>query len=103
MGNMVEGWKNRLERNKFKILYVCGMLILFISLAGWALLPDMVYMTAESMGNPAVAKNTALLLNLGLNGFFLALFTWKPRELVYFIALVMAMLVSTIPLLNMVL
>lgn len=103
MSAMIERWKNNLEKNRWMILYGSAMAILFVSLAGWALLPDQVHMTAEALGNDAIEKNKALLLNLGLVSFFLALFTWKPREIVYFIALVMALIVSTIPLLNMVL
>ncbi len=102
MGNKVNGWKDTLEKKRFSILYISLMLMLFISLAGWALLPDMVYRTAETMGGDPMEKNMAILSNMAICSFFMALFTWKPRELVYFVALFMAMLVSTIPLLNMV-
>ncbi len=102
MEQMLNKWKDNLQKNRFMIAYGAAMFILFISLAGWALLPEQVYMTAESMGNDAIPKNRALLYNLGLTSFFMVLFTWKPRELVYFIALVMALLVSSIPLLNLV-
>lgn len=100
MAELVERWKNSLEKHKYKILYVAVMFVLFISLAGWALLPDEVMLIAESAGGVPMEKNSALLSNLVLNGVMVGLFWFRPREIVYFVGLVMAMLLSTIPLLS---
>lgn len=101
MAEKIEGWKNSLEKNRYKILYVAAMFVLFLALAGWALLPDEVLLIAENAGGTLMDKNTALVANLALNGFMGALFWFRPREIVYFVGLCMAMLMATIPLLNM--
>lgn len=102
MSEKIEGWKKRLEKKRYQILYLAAMWVGFFALAGWALLPDEVMLTAESAGGVPMAKNTALLANLGLNAFLAGLFWFRPREIVYFVGLCMGCLMSLIPLLNMV-
>ena len=42
----------------------------------------------------AVAKESAILANLGLTGLFALLFAWRPKEVVYFVALCLAVLLQ---------
>lgn len=99
MVEKLESWKDTLEKNRYAILYGAAMFTLFCALAGWALLPDQVTLVAEG---ELVAKNTALLANIGVTAIFSLFFWRKPRELVYFVALCLGLLVSVTPLLKLI-
>ena len=62
----------------------------------WTLLPAQVVMQAAAVGQAvnAVAKESAILANLGLTGLFALLFAWRPKEVVYFVALCLAVLLQ---------
>ena len=70
--------------------------ILCLTAACWTLLPAQVVMQAAAVGQAvnAVAKESAILANLGLTGLFALLFAWRPKEVVYFVALCLAVLLQ---------
>jgi hypothetical protein len=91
----VEGFKDKLQANRNKILYVLVLLSLFFALAGWALLPDQVGLRYDhgTLSN-IVEKNTALVAHLALGvGFGLMFWKW-PREVVYLVGSVLGILLS---------
>lgn len=89
---LVERIKDSLQANRGRLTYALGLLGGCLGLAGWALLPDVVALQAEHV--PNVAKNTALLAHLGLTWGFTALFWFRPREIVYFLAACLGVFLS---------
>lgn len=85
-----------LKKKRSWILYGTAVATLFLTAACWTLLPERVVMQAAVVGQAAnaVAKETAILANLGLTGLFAALFAWRPKEVVYFVALCLAVLLQ---------
>ena len=85
-----------MKKKRSWILYGTAVVTLFITAACWTLLPAQVVMQAAAVGKAVnvVAKETAILANLGLTGLFAALFAWRPKEVVYFVALCLAVLLQ---------
>ena len=85
-----------MKKNRSWILYGTAVAPLFLTAAGWTLLPAQVVMQAAAVGQAvnAVAKESAILANLGLTGLFALLFAWRPKEVVYFVALCLAVLLQ---------
>ncbi len=86
---LLDRWKDWTEQKRSWILYGAGVLTLFGLVAGWSLLPDQVVLWGGAQGELAAPldKKTALGATAALVAFFAILFARKPRELVYFIAL----------------
>ena len=86
---LVQRCKDWTAKNRNWILYAAGVITLMGVAAGWALLPDQVALQAAAEGQTVtlVNKTTALGGTAALVAVFAALFAWKPRELVYFVAL----------------
>ena len=82
-------WGESLKKKRSWILYGTAVATLFLTAACWTLLPAQVVMQAA-----AVAKESAILANLGLTGLFALLFAWRPKEVVYFVALCLAVLLQ---------
>lgn len=93
---LFQRWGESLEKKRSWILYGTAVATLFLTAACWTLLPERVVMQAAVVGQAAnaVAKETAILANLGLTGLFAALFAWRPKEVVYFVALCLAVLLQ---------
>ena len=86
---LFQRWGESLKKKRSWILYGTAVVTLFITAACWTLLPAQVVMQAAAVG-----KETAILANLGLTGLFAALFAWRPKEVVYFVALCLAVLLQ---------
>ena len=93
---LFQRWGESLKKKRSWILYGTAVATLFLTAACWTLLPEWVVMQAAVVGQAAnsVAKETAILANLGLTGRFAALFAWRPREVGYFVALCLAVLLQ---------
>lgn len=91
----VEGFKDKLQANRNKILYVLAVISLFMALSGWALLPEQVGMRySKGVVSNYVEKNTAILAHLALSLGFAGMF-WKwPREIVYLVGSILGILLS---------
>lgn len=100
MTKIIEGWKDSLQEKRASILYCFVVLTLMGALAGWALLPDVVKLTGAQTGM-TLEKTPLILSHLGLTGIFTALFAWRPREIVYFVAACLGLLLTATPLLNL--
>ena len=85
-----------MAQEKKGLLYGTAVATLFLTAACWTLLPAQVVMQAAAVGQAvnAVAKESAILANLGLTGLFALLFAWRPKEVVYFVALCLAVLLQ---------
>ena len=86
---LFQRWGESLKKKRSWILYGTAA-------ACWTLLPAQVVMQAAAVGQAvnAVAKESAILANLGLTGLFALLFAWRPKEVVYFVALCLAVLLQ---------
>lgn len=91
----LEQFKDTLQSNRNKIVYVLALTGLFLCLAEWAMLPEqvgMVYSNGE-LTNFAAKKlvvSAHLAIILGFDGMF-----WKwPREIVYLIGSALGILVA---------
>lgn len=84
--------KDTLQAKRNSIAYTLLLLALFFALAGWATLPEMVTLQLGQEAN--IAKNTALLIHLGIGAGFTGLFWWRPREIVYVVAAGLGVLLS---------
>ena len=89
---LFQRWGESLKKKRSWILYGTAVATLFLTAACWTLLPAQVVMQAAAVGQAvnAVAKESAILANLGLTG----LFAWRPKEVVYFVALCLAVLLQ---------
>ena len=65
-------WGESLKKKRSWILYGTAVATLFLTAACWTLLPAQV----------------------GLTGLFALLFAWRPKEVVYFVALCLAVLLQ---------
>ena len=90
---LFQRWGESLKKKRSWILYGTAVATLFLTAACWTLLPAQVVMQAAAVGQAvnAVAKESA---NLGLTGLFALLFAWRPKEVVYFVALCLAVLLQ---------
>ena len=92
---LFQRWGESLKKKRSWILYGTAVATLFLTAACWTLLPAQVVMQAAAVGQAnAVAKESAILANLGLTGLFALLFAWRPKEVVYFVALCLAVLLQ---------
>lgn len=99
--DLLERWKDWTQRQRNWILYAVWVLTLLGTVAAWGLLPDRVAMQAAA-GAGLVDKTTAIGANLGLTALFTLLFWRRPRELVYFVALCLAVaLTFSLPVVNL--
>ncbi len=99
-------WRDWTQKNRNWILYAAGILTLFGLAGGAAMLPEQVALQAVQEGQTAalVDKEMALGATGGLTVFFGLLFALRPRELVYFVALCLAVfLVYSLLMINVVL
>ena len=86
---LFQRWGESLKKKRSWILYGTAVATLFLTAACWTLLPAQVGQAVN-----AVAKESAILANLGLTGLFALLFAWRPKEVVYFVALCLAVLLQ---------
>ena len=93
---LFQRWGESLKKKRSWILYGTAVATLFLTAACWTLLPAQVVMQAAAVGQAvnAVAKESAILANLGLTGLLALLFAWRPKEVVYFVALCLAVLLQ---------
>ena len=79
---LFQRWGESLKKKRSWILYGTAVATLFLTAACWTLLPAQVVMQAAAVGQAvnAVAKESAILANLGLTGLFALLFAWRPKE-----------------------
>ena len=99
-------WRDWTQKNRNWILYAAGILTLFGLAGGAAMLPEQVALQAVQEGQTAalVDKEMALGATGPLTVFFGLLFALRPRELVYFVALWLAVfLVYSLLMINVVL
>ena len=89
---LFQRWGESLKKKRSWILYGTAVATLFLTAACWTLLPAQVVMQAAAVGQAvnAVAKESASLAHWGLSG----LFAWRPKEVVYFVALCLAVLLQ---------
>ena len=87
--------KDWLQKNRNMLLY--GILLLaFVGLVcGWKLLPDPVQMTtAQGADRVLLDKNTALGAHFFISAGFGVVFWFRPREIVYFVAALLGLLLT---------
>ena len=99
-------WRDWTQKTRNWILYAAGILTLFGLAGGAAMLPEQVALQAVQEGQTAalVDKGMALGATGALTVFFGLLFALRPRELVYFVALWLAVfLVYSLLMINVVL
>ncbi|MGI5962977.1 MAG: hypothetical protein ACOX7N_04575 [Lawsonibacter sp.] len=85
-------WKDRTQRYRNHIVYGIGVLALLGTLAGWALLPEQVRMTANPEEAVYRAKESMLAVHLGMTALFTGLFWRWPRELIYLVGAMVSLL-----------
>lgn len=78
---LFQRWGESLKKKRSWILYGTAVATLFLTAACWTLLPERVVMQAAVVGQAAnaVAKETAILANLGPDRLFAALFAWRAK------------------------
>ena len=91
---LFQRWGESLKKKRSWILYGTAVATLFLTAACWTLLPAQVVMQAAAVGQAVNAVESAILANLGLTGLFALLFAWRPKEVVYFVALCLAVLLQ---------
>lgn len=84
---LFQRWGEALEKRRNVLCYLLLLLAGFGALAGWALLPEQVALfLIDGVPSNFVEKNTALLAHLAISVGFTGVFYWRPREIVYFVA-----------------
>lgn len=84
---LFQRWGEALEKRRNLLCYALLLLAGFGALAGWALLPQQVALfMMDGVPSNFVDKNTALTAHLAISVGFTGVFFWRPREVVYFVA-----------------
>lgn len=94
--DLLQNQKDWLQKNRNMVLYGILLLSFLGLLCGWKLLPDPVQMTAAQEGEQAVtlSKNAALGAHFLLSAGFGAIYWFRPREIVYFLASILGLLLT---------
>ena len=80
----LEGFKDKLQANRFKILYVLALATLCLAVAEWTLLPAQVgLLFSDGQLSNFVDKTTAILAHGAISLGFAGLFCKWPREIAY--------------------
>ena len=79
---LFQRWGESLKKKRSWILYGTAVVTLFLTAACWTMLPAQVVMQAAAVGQAvnAVAKETAILANLGLTGCLLCCLRGGPGK-----------------------
>lgn len=94
-GGGLEGVKDTLQTNRFKILYVLALSTLLVALAEYSLLPGKVGLRfSNGQLSNFVEKNTAILAHVAISLGFGAAFCKWPREIVYLVGSVLGIIVA---------
>lgn len=91
----LEGVKDTLQANRFKLFYILALCTLGVALAEYSLLPDRVGLrfSGGQLSN-FVEKNTAILAHVAISLGFGAAFCKWPREIVYLVGSVLGIIVA---------
>lgn len=94
--DLLQNQKDWLQKNRNMLLYGILLLSFLGLLMGWKLLPDPVQMTVAQEGseNVTLSKDMAMGAHFLLSAGFGAAFWFRPREIVYFLASILGLLLT---------